>query len=43
MWLKGEGFRLEVRFTHVHDGRHHEHDVRVATVEAHALAHRLRS
>ena len=45
MWLKGEEgrFYLEVQFEHLHDGLRHRHDALVATVEAHALAHRLGS
>ncbi len=45
MWLKvGEVGYLEVDFWHSHgDSGTHLHDALVATVEAHALAHRLGS
>jgi len=41
MWLQGEGFFLEVQFEHTHDGRRHRHDALVASIQAHALCHRL--
>jgi hypothetical protein len=42
MWLKvGEVGYVEVRFTHLHDGRRHQHDALVASVEAHRVCHRL--
>jgi hypothetical protein len=41
MWLTVGKGAIEVVFEHTHDGRRHRHDALVATVEAHALAHRL--
>ena len=41
MILAGKGFEIVVVFSHLHDGRRHEHDLAVADAEAHALAHRL--
>jgi len=32
---------LELLFEHTHDGRRHRHDLAVASIEAHQLAHRI--
>ncbi|HET9849871.1 MAG TPA: hypothetical protein VFR68_15140 [Candidatus Dormibacteraeota bacterium] len=41
MWLTVGRGAIELLFEHTHDGRRHRHDLAVASVEAHQLAHRL--
>lgn len=44
MWLTDGPGAIGMTFTHVHDGlRRHEHDLAVASIEAHRLCHQLES